>query len=187
MSCTCTITLCTGMRYVGYMSMYNCQKYWKYVLENFIFWMNEWTLNSHFAFVACINMLFLHSNTIASWESCLTENIMCNIEPFFYKWGKPYHANTYIILLRLDFRRYFLLCISVLISSQALSKVQMYSGNLTPWCIPMHILAWADWVSNKTWWTFDFPVWGRVKHIVPVYNTHTSYQIKNLGKILCII
>jgi hypothetical protein len=34
-------------------------------------------------------------------------------------------------------------------------------------------------VSKKTWWTFDFPVWERVKHIVSVYNAHTSYQIKN--------
>jgi hypothetical protein len=59
--------------------------------------MNEWTLNSHFAFVACINMLFLHSNTIASWESCLTENIMCNIEPFFYKWGKKHRSFTKVV------------------------------------------------------------------------------------------
>jgi hypothetical protein len=28
----------------------------------------------------------------------------------------------------------------------------------------------VDKVSKKTWWTFDFPVWERVKHIVPVYN-----------------
>ena len=42
-------------------------------------------------------------------------------------------------------------------------------------------------VNKKTWWTCDFPVWERVKHMVPVYNAHTSYQIKNLGKILCII
>ena len=41
-------------------------------------------------------------------------------------------------------------------------------------------------VSKKTWRTCDLPVWERVKHIVPVYNAHTSYQIKNLGKILCI-
>ena len=33
----------------------------------------------------------------------------------------------------------------------------------------------------------DFPVWERVKHIVPVYNAHPSYKIKNLGKILRII
>ena len=39
-------------------------------------------------------------------------------------------------------------------------------------------------LSKKTWRTCDFPVWERVKHIVPVYNAHTSYQIKNLGKIL---
>jgi hypothetical protein len=32
-----------------------------------------------------------------------------------------------------------------------------------------------------------FEIWERVKHIVPVYNAHTSYQIKNLGKILRII
>jgi hypothetical protein len=37
------------------------------------------------------------------------------------------------------------------------------------------------------WQTCDFPFWERVKYIVPVYNAHTSYQIKNLGKILCII
>ena len=38
-----------------------------------------------------------------------------------------------------------------------------------------------------TWRTCDFPVWERVKHIVPVYDAHTFYQIKNLGKILRII
>ena len=37
-------------------------------------------------------------------------------------------------------------------------------------------------VSKKTWRTCDFPVWERVKHIVPVYNAHPSYKIKNLGK-----
>ena len=42
-------------------------------------------------------------------------------------------------------------------------------------------------VNKKTWRTCDFPVWERVKHIVPIYNAHTSYQIKNLGKILRII
>jgi hypothetical protein len=39
-------------------------------------------------------------------------------------------------------------------------------------------------VNKKTWQTCDFPVWERVKHIVPVYNVHPSYKIKNLGKIL---
>jgi hypothetical protein len=38
-------------------------------------------------------------------------------------------------------------------------------------------------VNKKTWQTCDFPVWERVKHIVPVYNAHPSYKIKNLGKI----
>jgi len=42
-------------------------------------------------------------------------------------------------------------------------------------------------VNKKTWWTCDFPVWERVKHIVLVYNAHPSYKIKNLGKILCIM
>jgi hypothetical protein len=42
-------------------------------------------------------------------------------------------------------------------------------------------------VNKKTWQTCDFPVWERVKHIVPVYNAHPSYKIKNLGKILHII
>jgi hypothetical protein len=37
------------------------------------------------------------------------------------------------------------------------------------------------------WRTCDFPVWVRVKHIVPVYNAHPSYKLKNLGKILHII
>ena len=37
-------------------------------------------------------------------------------------------------------------------------------------------------VNKKTWQTCDFPVWERVKHIVPVYNAHPSYKIKNLGK-----
>jgi hypothetical protein len=26
------------------------------------------------------------------------------------------------------------------------------------------------------WQTCDFPVWERVKHIVPVYNAHPSYK-----------
>jgi hypothetical protein len=30
-----------------------------------------------------------------------------------------------------------------------------------------------------TWWTCDFPVWERVKHIVHVYNVHPSYKIKS--------
>ena len=34
------------------------------------------------------------------------------------------------------------------------------------------------------WRTCDFPVWERVKHIVPIYNAHPSYKLKNLGKIL---
>ena len=42
-------------------------------------------------------------------------------------------------------------------------------------------------VNKKTWRTCDFPVWERVKHIVPVYNAHPSYKIKNLGKILRIM
>jgi len=42
-------------------------------------------------------------------------------------------------------------------------------------------------VNKKTWQTCDFPFWERVKHIVPVYNAHPSYKIKNLGKILHII
>jgi hypothetical protein len=37
------------------------------------------------------------------------------------------------------------------------------------------------------WRTCDFPVWERVKHIVPVYNAQPSYKLKNLGKILHII
>jgi hypothetical protein len=41
--------------------------------------------------------------------------------------------------------------------------------------------------SKQTWRTCDFPVWERVKHIVPVYNAHPSYKIKILGKILCIM
>jgi hypothetical protein len=36
-------------------------------------------------------------------------------------------------------------------------------------------------VNKTTWQTCDFPVWERVKHIVPVYNAHPSYKIKNLG------
>jgi hypothetical protein len=36
-------------------------------------------------------------------------------------------------------------------------------------------------VNKKTWRTCDFPVWERVKHIVPVYNAHLSYTIKNIG------
>jgi hypothetical protein len=31
-------------------------------------------------------------------------------------------------------------------------------------------------VNKKTWRTCDFPVWERVKHIVPVYNVHHSYN-----------
>jgi hypothetical protein len=27
-------------------------------------------------------------------------------------------------------------------------------------------------VNKKTWQTSDFPVWERMKHIVPVYNVH---------------
>jgi hypothetical protein len=42
-------------------------------------------------------------------------------------------------------------------------------------------------VNKKTWRKCDFPVWERVKHIVPVYNAHPSYKIKNLGKILHIM
>jgi hypothetical protein len=42
-------------------------------------------------------------------------------------------------------------------------------------------------VNKKAWRTCYFPVWERVKHIVSVYNAHTPYQIKNLGKILRII
>jgi hypothetical protein len=34
------------------------------------------------------------------------------------------------------------------------------------------------------WRTCDFPVWERVKHIVPVYNAHPSCKLKNLDKIL---
>jgi hypothetical protein len=34
-------------------------------------------------------------------------------------------------------------------------------------------------VNKKTWRTCDFPVWERVKHIVPVYKAHPSYKIKN--------
>ena len=45
----------------------------------------------------------------------------------------------------------------------------------------------VDNSKQKTWRTCDFPVWERVKHIVPVYNAHPSYKIKNLGKILCIM
>jgi hypothetical protein len=37
------------------------------------------------------------------------------------------------------------------------------------------------------WTDKDFPVWERVKHIVPVYNAHPSYKLKNLGIILSII
>jgi hydroxymethylglutaryl-CoA reductase (NADPH) len=33
-------------------------------------------------------------------------------------------------------------------------------------------------VNKKIWQTCDFPVWERVKHIVPVYNAHPSYKIK---------
>jgi hypothetical protein len=35
-------------------------------------------------------------------------------------------------------------------------------------------------VNKNTWRTCDFPVWERVKYIVPVYNVHPSYKIKNL-------
>ena len=31
-------------------------------------------------------------------------------------------------------------------------------------------------VNKKTWQTCDFPVWERVKHIVPVYNNKESGQ-----------
>ena len=37
-------------------------------------------------------------------------------------------------------------------------------------------------VNKKTWRTCDFPVWERVKHIVPVYNVHPLLQIKESGK-----
>ena len=50
-----------------------------------------------------------------------------------------------------------------------------------------YLTLYVDNSKQKKWWTFDFPVWERVKHIVPVYNAHTSYQVKNLGKILRII
>jgi hypothetical protein len=42
-------------------------------------------------------------------------------------------------------------------------------------------------LNKKTWQTCDFPVWERVKHIVPVYNVHPSYKLNNLGKILRIM
>jgi hypothetical protein len=35
-------------------------------------------------------------------------------------------------------------------------------------------------VNKNTWRTCDSPVWERVKYIVPVYNVHPSYKIKNL-------
>ena len=37
-------------------------------------------------------------------------------------------------------------------------------------------------VNKKTWRTCDFPVWERVKHIVPVYNAHTPLPNKESGQ-----
>jgi hypothetical protein len=42
-------------------------------------------------------------------------------------------------------------------------------------------------VNKKNMADMWFPCLGKVKHIVPVYNVHHSYKIKNLGKILCIM
>ena len=53
--------------------------------------------------------------------------------------------------------------------------------------IKKYLTLHVDKVNKKAWRTCDFPVWERVKHIVPVYNAHPSYKIKNLGKILCIM
>ena len=61
-------------------------------------------------------------------------------------------------LVEIRLPKKFSVCVSVLISSQALSKV-FWKFKILPWCIPMHILAWTHCVIpsvDKLWYIDTF-------------------------------
>ena len=61
-------------------------------------------------------------------------------------------------LVEIRLAKKFSVCFSILVSSQALSKVFL-KFKIWPRCIPMHILAWTDCVAlsaDKLWYRYIF-------------------------------